>query len=118
MEIKNVDQYQVVGEKQYLPMALIVGSVFGSLGLIGQLTAYLPENTCIALFAFGMLSTVVLAVLGANQEIRRDEVAKDEYRQFTLDLLKRGSTSLELSSRTRDVIISLLNQGHTGWSLK
>ena len=118
MEIKNVEQYQVAGEKPYFTMAMIALSIFGMAGIYGYLSKVFPGNLSFLLLAIGLALAVLFVQLAINQAERRANIALNEYRQLPLEVLKKCTISPELSCCTRNTFILLLNEKYPNWSIQ
>lgn len=119
MKIKNVEEYSLDNEMPYLVPAFISGFLFICFGYIaGGFLSLIPEWIGMSSLFIGVISMFYFVDLDAKQEQQRKELARNEYRQLPLDLLKKATTSGELSELTKETITSLLNEEYEGWSFQ
>jgi hypothetical protein len=87
-------------------------------GFASAAFAFIPFWFGFGIVITGIASLAFYADLDSKQEQQRNELAKNEYRQLPLDLLKKATTSQELNEPTKKIVTSLLNEEFEGWSFQ
>lgn len=117
--IKAIELRYIQNEIPYRGIAIIGGTaLIMAGGLVEMLIQSAPSWVPMGLLLCGGLHIILLGLLGSYQDERCDMELKALYAKMPVERLKKLSVSPERSPSTRDLIISVLNKEHPGWSLQ